>query len=62
MPATEKKILRGVRVGGRTYTPGQEDELEEALTSEEAKRLTDKGYLEGKFSGKAKAPKAEEKK
>lgn len=59
MANTERKIVRGVRVGAKTYVPGMEDELDDALSAEEAKRLTDKGYLEGKFSGKAKPVKAE---
>lgn len=52
---SDRKIIRGVRVGSKTYVAGMEDELDAALTSDEVKRLTDKGYLEGKFSGKAQA-------
>lgn len=61
MANSDRKIIRGVRVGAKTYVPGQEDELDAVLTSDEAKRLSDKGYLEGKWSGKAKAEAAETK-
>lgn len=54
MANSDRKILRGVRIGAKTYTPGMEDELEAALTAEDAARLTEKGHLEGKWSGKAK--------
>jgi hypothetical protein len=55
MANSEKKIVRGVRVEGETYTTGMEDQLETALTAEDATRLSEKGHLEGKWSGKAKA-------
>lgn len=60
MANSERKIIRGVRVGGTTYVPGQEDELASALSPEEASRLSDKGYLEGKWASKAKVETKEE--
>lgn len=59
---SDRKIIRGVRVGDKTYVPGQEDELDALLSADEAKRLTDKGYIDGKFSGKAKDPEPDKKK
>lgn len=56
MANSERKILRGVRYGNKrskTYLPGMEDELNAVLSSEEAGRLSAKGYIEGKWSGQA---------
>lgn len=54
----ERKIIRGVRVGTQTYTPGMEEDLSSVLTQSEADRLMAKGHLEGKWTGKAKEAKA----
>lgn len=51
MANSDRKIIRGVRVSGQTYIPGQEDELDKLLSGGEVKRLSDKGYLQGKWSG-----------
>lgn len=61
MANKDRKIIRGVRVGTKTYVPGQEDELDAVLTAAEVKRLSTKGYLEGKWSGGAAEPEATEK-
>lgn len=58
---SERKIIRGVIVNGTTYVPGKEDELDALLTSSEVKRLTEKGYIEGKWSGGAAEPESEDK-
>jgi hypothetical protein len=57
MANSDRKIIRGVRVEakGKTYTPGDEDELNNLLSADEVKRLSDKGYLEGKWSGASEA-------
>lgn len=49
MANSSKKIIRGVRVGNKTYTTGMEDELSKVLPSEASKRLTEKGYIEGSW-------------
>ena len=54
MANSERKIVRGVRVGGKTYTPGQEDELDKVIAPEHVSELVEKGYLEGKWSGSVK--------
>lgn len=68
MANSDRKIVRGVTLGNTTYVPGMEDELDSLLSGEEVKRLSGKGYLEGKWSGgaaesepdeKGKAPKKE---
>lgn len=59
MANSERKIIRGVRVGDTVYVPGKEDELDALLSAEEVKRLSDKGYIEGKWSGSATQAKAE---
>jgi hypothetical protein len=53
MANSERKIIRGVRVGGKTYVSGQEDELNKVIVTSEIERLTGKGYLEGKWDGKS---------
>lgn len=64
MANSDRKIIRGVFVEGKskTYVSGMEDELDALLSAAEVKRLTDKGYLEGKWSGAAAEPKPEPKK
>jgi hypothetical protein len=57
----ERTIVRGVRVGSVTYVPGMEDDLSKALSQEEMDRFLAKGYLEGKWTSKAKDEKAAEK-
>jgi hypothetical protein len=59
MANSSRKILRGVRFGGKTYIAGMEDELAKVLPADEAKRLTKKGHIEGKFSGPASDPSAQ---
>lgn len=61
MPNSARKIIRGVRIGGTTYVQGKEDELDALLTAAEVKRLSEKGYIEGAWSGAAAEPKVEEK-
>jgi hypothetical protein len=56
MAKSDRVIKRGVRLGGKTYTEGMEDELGEVLSAEEATRLTEKGYLEGSWKGGKTAP------
>jgi hypothetical protein len=56
MANSDRKIIRGVVVGGTTYVSGKEDELDALLSSSEVKRLTAKGYIEGKWSGTAPEP------
>lgn len=51
---SDRVINRGVVIGGKTYTPGQEDELAEVLPQDEADRLVEKGYLEGNWKGSGK--------
>ena len=51
MSKSDRVIKRAVRLGGVTYKEGMEDELGEALSSEEAQRLTEKGYLGGNWKG-----------
>src|SRR5678815_3302167 len=51
MANSERKIIRGVLLGSKTYVPGMEDELDALLSAFEVKRLSDKGYIEGKWSG-----------
>lgn len=53
MANSERKIVRGVLLGTKTYVPGMEDELDSLLSAGEVKRLSDKGYIEGKWSGAA---------
>ncbi len=59
MANSDRKIIRGVIVNSTTYVPGQEDELDALLSADEVKRLADKGYIEGKWSGAATQPKTE---
>lgn len=56
MANSDRKIIRGVRVANKTYTPGMEDELDALLSMGEVKRLSAKGYIEGKWSGAAAEP------
>ena len=58
MANSDRKIIRGVLLGDKTYVPGKEDELDSLLSASEAKRLSDKGYIEGKWSGSAAEPEA----
>lgn len=51
MANSERKIIRGVRVGGKTYVSGQEDDLDKIIAHEHIEELVAKGYLEGKWSG-----------
>lgn len=53
MANSDRKIIRGVRLGTTTYVPGMEDELDKLLSADEVKRLSDKKYIEGKWSGAA---------
>lgn len=53
MANSDRKIIRGVIVNSTTYVPGQEDELDALLSASEVTRLTEKGYIEGKWSGGA---------
>jgi hypothetical protein len=45
-----RKINRGVRLGGKTYVAGMEDELGKVLSSDEIKRLSEKGYIDGSWA------------
>lgn len=49
--AEDRRIHRTVRVGGRAYTPGQEDELYGVLDPDSVEGLTGKGVIEGDWSG-----------
>lgn len=59
MANSERKIIRGVLLGDKTYVPGMEDELDALLSASEVQRLSDKGYIEGNWSGAA--PETEDK-
>jgi hypothetical protein len=60
MAKSDRIIKRGVRIDGKTFVEGQEDELGDVLPAEEADRLTEKGYLAGNWKGSGKgASKAE---
>jgi len=61
MANSDRKIIRGVMVGGTIYVPGKEDELDALLSASEVKRLSDKGYIEGKWSGGAAEPEPDDK-
>lgn len=52
MANSDRKIIRGVRVKTTTYVAGMEDELDKVLPSSDITRLTAKGYIEGKWTGK----------
>lgn len=56
MANSDRKIIRGVLLGGTMYVPGKEDELDALLSAAEVKRLSDKGYIEGQWSGSAAEP------
>lgn len=62
MANSDRKIIRGVRIGATAYVPGQEDELDALLSPGEVERLSGKGYIEGKWSGSAAEPEPVEKK
>lgn len=49
-----RKIVRGVRLDGRLYKAGEEDELAGVLSAAQLKRLSGNGALEGDW-GKATA-------
>lgn len=59
MANSDRKIIRGVLFKDVMYVPGKEDELDAVLSTSEVKRLTDKGYIEGKWSGAAAEPEPE---
>lgn len=59
MANSDRKIIRGVHLGDKVYVPGMEDDLDALLSAGEVKRLSDKGYIEGKWSGSAEEPKTE---
>jgi len=61
MANSDRKIIRGVLLGTKTYVPGMEDELDSLLSASEVKRLSEKGYLEGKWSGGAVEPEPDDK-
>lgn len=56
MANSDRKIIRGVLLKDKMYVPGQEDELDALLSAGEVKRLSEKGYIEGKWSGSAAEP------
>lgn len=55
MAKDNRKIHNGVRHNGTTYTDGMEDELAEAVSSEQLERLVEKGAISGNWGGSAKA-------
>ena len=56
--AKDNRVIKGaVRVGTAVFRAGQEDELQEAASPSELKRLLDKGVISGDFV-KAAKPKA----
>lgn len=59
--ANPMKIKRSVRMGGDVYGPGQEDELNEVLTSKQVDDLKSRRFIEGDFKGKRKEGKELEK-
>lgn len=61
MANSDRKIIRGVVLGDKTYLPGNEDDLDALLSASEAKRLSDKGYIEGKWSGAGAEPESADK-
>lgn len=60
MANSARKIVRGVRVGNKTYASGMEDELFKVLGGADAERLTGKGYIEGAWLRKESATPAAE--
>jgi hypothetical protein len=54
MSKDNRTIHNNVRIGSTVYGPGQEDELEKALSKPDLQRLTEQGAIEG-FKG-TKAP------
>lgn len=50
MANSSRKIVRGVRVGNKTYAAGMEDELVKVLSAEDATRLAEKGHIEGSWA------------
>lgn len=57
MAKDNRSINGAVRVGTLVFKAGQEDELQEAASPSELKRLLDKGVISGDFA-KAGKPKA----
>jgi len=56
--AKDNRVINGaVRVGATVFRAGQEDELQEAASPAELKRLAEKGVITGDFlkAGKPKA-------
>ena len=50
----QPEIVRTVEYKGKTYGPGQEDDLKDAgMEKDDLKRLEDKGYIHGFSSKKA---------
>ncbi len=49
MANSSRKINRGVRLDGKTYTAGTEDDLAKVLKADAAKRLLAKGHIEGSW-------------
>lgn len=51
--AKDKRVMfTGVEIGGRTYVPGEEDELEEAMTPKQLAHLEKQGALEGPWEAR----------
>jgi hypothetical protein len=54
-----RRIVQGVQLEtegeGHVFVPGEEDELEEAMTAEQLEYLKQQGALEGDWSAKGKA-------
>ena len=62
--AKDNRVINGAaRIGATVFRAGQEDELQEAASPAELKRLADKGVISGDFgkAGKSKAAPVETK-
>lgn len=56
MAKREKVIANAVNVGGRVYTPGDEDDLEQALSPKMVQHLKAKKAIDGDWSPKGQDP------
>lgn len=53
--AKDNRVMHtGIEVGGRTFVPGEEDELEEVMTARQLDYLKEQDVLEGSWEAKGK--------
>lgn len=60
MTNSSRKIIRGVRLSGKTYATGSEDDLARLISPADADRLKGKGHLEGPWATDEPEPKESE--